>query len=282
MLRPSSPSRGSILSNILIYLLIYLHSIPLTNSYLLLVNEHQQPGEIIFNASVYKLGSDRHYKISVQRSAQFVTSLIHLDPKDGTVHLKKSLKCNSPYYPNLFTVHIDSTSDRIRNIEYYSLPLRIFVIGKECDGKDEDDVIFPGRRRKRSNLPPNKRITDARRWISETYASFAIPTTDKWRKICLRQSQFINSVRAFLPKTIAQFCSVDFLEVSDDRFKIERSQGDLVASRDGCISEPLWKVIVTFSAVCRDVGVVDSEHRLKIVYHHQHFNDTDIAHRVRR
>lgn len=151
MLRPSSHLCGSTLSNILIYLLIYLHSTPLTNSYLLLVNEHQQPGEIIFNASVYKLGSDRHYKISVQRSAQFVTSLIHVDPKDGSVYLKKSLKCNSPYYPNLFTVHIDSTSNRIRNIEYYSLPLRIFVIGNECDKKrtmlyspagDEKGVIF--------------------------------------------------------------------------------------------------------------------------------------------
>lgn len=41
-------------------------------------------------------------------------------------------------------------------------------------------------------------------------------------------------------------------------------------------------MIITFSAFCHDVGVVDSEHRLKIVYHHQLFNDTDIAHRVRR
>lgn len=28
--------------------------------------------------------------------------------------------------------------------------------------------------------------------------------------------------------------------------------------------------------------MLDSEHRLKIVYHHQKFNDTDIARRVRR
>ncbi|GLV44458.1 starry night [Carabus blaptoides fortunei] len=44
----------------------------------------------------------------------------------------------------------------------------------------------------------------------------------------------------------------------------------------------MWKIIVTFSTQCRDSKILDSEHRLKIVYHHQKFNDTDIAKRVRR
>lgn len=215
MIKPPTLVYESVLSTILIYLLFYL---PLTQPYLLLINEHQQPGDVIFNASVYKLGSERHYKISVQRSAPFVSSLIQVDPKDGTVYLLENLQCNSPYYPNLFTAHIDSTSNRLRDIDYYSLPLRIFIVGKDCDKRQEDDVTFLGRRRRRSNLPPNSRVVDARRWISETYASFAIPTADRWQKICLRKSQYINSVRAFLPKTITQYCAVDFLEVSDDRF----------------------------------------------------------------
>lgn len=246
------------------------------DSYLLIINENHQPGDIIFNSSVYKLGSDRHYKISTYRSAPFVTSLVHVDPKDGTVYLLEKLLCDSPYYPNLFTVHVDSTSSRIRDIDYYSLPLRVFITGDGCEKNQEESY----ERRRRRSTYSSPRISEAKRWISETYASFAIPTGDRWHSICLRESQFVNSIRAFLPKTITQFCVVQFLEVSDDRFKIERSQGDLVASRDVCIREPLWKVVVTFSAFCHDVGVVDSEHRLKIVYHHQQFNDSDIAHRV--
>lgn len=151
MIKPPTLVYESVLSTILIYLLFYL---PLTQPYLLLINEHQQPGDVIFNASVYKLGSERHYKISVQRSAPFVSSLIQVDPKDGTVYLLENLQCNSPYYPNLFTAHIDSTSNRLRDIDYYSLPLRIFIVGKDCDKRQEDDVTFLGRRRRRSNLPP--------------------------------------------------------------------------------------------------------------------------------
>lgn len=255
-------------ANFLFYFAI-LFLFPHSWAYLVLINENQQPGDVIFNASVYKLGSERHYHINTQRSARFVADLIDVDSEDGVVKLRERLECENLYYPSLFTLHVESTSSRLRDIDYYSLPLRIFIVGNNCDKRNEDKHI-------------SLKISEAKHWISETYASFAIPTTDRWQKICLRQSQFINSIKAFLPKTITEYCSVEFFAVSDDRFEIERTQGDLVASRDVCITEPLWKVVVSFNAYCHDVGVVDSEHRLKIVYHHQQFNDTDIAKRVRR
>lgn len=272
-----------------IYILIFslFSYIPCIHSYLLLVNEDQQPGDVIFNASVYRLGSERNYHINTHRTAAFASSLIHIDSKNGQVSLQESLHCDGIFYPNLFTVYIDSTSNRLRDIDYYSLPLRIIVVGKQCSSlsNDEED-----KRRRRSINPflsdahpsVNFKISNARQWISETYASFAIPTSDRWHKICVRKSQFINSIAAFLPSTVSKFCSVDYVDVSDDRFKIEKSQGDLVASRDVCISEPLWKVIVFFSIHCHNTKLLDSDHRLKIVYHHQEFNDTDIAKRVRR
>lgn len=261
-------------SRLLIYLYISL-VFPHTRAYLLLINEHQQPGDIIFNASVYKLGSERHYHLNPHKSATFVNDLIEIDSKTGIVRLKESLHCDNLYYPSLFTVHVESTSSRLRDIDYYNLPLRIFIVGNNCDKKQEgDDGVFHHHHQHLS--------ADAKRWISETYASYAIPTTDRWHKICLRQSQFINSIRAFLPKTITDHCTVEFFDINDDRFEIEASQGDLVASRDVCIVEPLWKVVISFNAHCHDVGVLDSEHRLKIVYHHQQFNDTDIARRIRR
>lgn len=497
------------------------------HSYLILIDERQEAGTVVFNSSVYKLGSDRHYKVNFKRSAAFVNNLVFVEPKSGQVFLRQSLICDGIYYPNLFTLYVDSTSNRLGDIEYHSLPLRILVVGDSCtfstenwdddhfsrerrrkrytsdDDEDDDyqqlitdssekarasvkakhshhddvrkenkidydesendngddiwewssdydDWILKKRekiekkrrvervkrkdtydaakhkewtsndrsenstsygkdertqvgdwleeerteqvkhnaneeakrrheewirnegKRKRSvdqkynvekyirewkEIDGNKifqdthrhnrietldgkwakdpeaqkeseitknirdirgeawmsemlssdrysmlksrkkrnldlyqnsdrltrnRISEAKQWISETFASFAIPSADKFHQICLKKSQYINSLTAFLPKSIMQHCSITFLDMNDDRFSIEKSQGDLVASRDVCISQPLWKVVVTFSTHCTDTNILDSEHRLKIVYHHQEFNDTDIGRRVRR
>lgn len=307
---------------------------------------------MIFNASVYKLGSERHYKINAHKSAHFVHHLVAVNHKDGQIQLKKSLKCDGIYYPNLFTFYVDSTSNRLRSIDYYSLPIRIFISGHTCNEDrrveeeihnrhyEEEDLGYANRRkravpevefinsnsldtynhnhtfndfregdllfgdaydnemrhrilsRKRRSFSGNdafvvetnlhRRITDAKQWISETYASYAIHTTDKWNQICLKKSQFINNLNAFLPRSICQYCKVNFLDVNDERFAIEHQNRDLVASRDVCIHESMWKVSITFNIRCERHDIVDSDHRLKIVYHHQEFNDTDIAKRVKR
>lgn len=323
------------------------------SGYLIIVHEQTPLGAVIFNASVYKLGSERHYKINAHKSANFVHHLVAVSHKDGQIQLKKSLKCDGIYYPNLFTFYVDSTSNRLRSIDYYSLPVRIFISGHSCNEdrrieqelhhlhhfEEEDNTGYSKRRRRRSTqqmplldgnqlelaysqnstdfragdlifgnsfdnemrhrilsrkrraiatdplqLQPalHRRISDAKQWISETYASYAIHTTDKWNQICLRKSQFINNLNAFLPKSVCQHCKVNFLDVNDERFAIEHQNRDLVASRDVCIHESMWKVSITFNIRCNRNDIVDSDHRLKIVYHHQEFNDTDIAKRVRR
>ncbi|XP_033247045.1 protocadherin-like wing polarity protein stan isoform X1 [Drosophila miranda] len=328
----------------------------LSEGYLIVVHEDAAPGTVIFNASVYKLGSERHYKINAHKSANFVHHLVTVSHKDGQIQLRKALKCDGIYYPSLFTFYVDSTSNRLRSIDYYSLPVRIFVSGHSCNEdrrveqelhhhqhhyEEEDNTGYSKRRRRRSaplevqlldgnqleqaysqnstefragdlifgdsfenemrhrilsrkrrglpssdplHLQPalHRRISEAKQWISETYASYAIHTTDKWNQICLRKSQFINSLNAFLPRTVCQFCKVNFLDVNDERFAIEHRNRDLVASRDVCIHESMWKVSITFNIRCSRNDIVDSDHRLKIVYHHQEFNDTDIARRVRR
>ncbi|CAG9865104.1 unnamed protein product [Phyllotreta striolata] len=283
-------------------ILLFSSIIPAADNYLLLLEDTTAPGHVLFNASVYRLGSDRAYKLNERRSAPFVYSLVQVHPKTGQVFLLQKLECDGIYYPNFFTIHIDSTSNRLKDIDYYSLPLRIFIVGKHCSHHSEEEYFDDELDRERrsldvvksrakrgalstfSRLHPSvkEKINEARQWVSETYASFAIPTAGKWRKICLRQSQFVNSITAFLPSTISTYCTVQFHYVNDDRFEIERSQGDLVASRNVCIVEPMWKVTILFSAICQNVSVLNTEHRLKIVYHHQQFNDTDIAKRVRR
>lgn len=338
------------LPQLILLLLLQLGSI---SGYLIIVHEDTPPGAVIFNASVYKLGSERHYKINAHKSANFVHHLVAVSHKDGQIQLKKSLQCDGIYYPNLFTFYVDSTSNRLRSIDYYSLPVRIFISGHNCNEdrrieqelhhlhhfEEEDNTGYSKRRRRDAQqmlamldgnqleqvysenstdfragdlifgnsfdnemrhrilsrkrraiatdplqLQPalHRRISDAKQWISETYASYAIHTTDKWNQICLRKSQFINNLNAFLPRSVCQHCKVNFLDVNDERFAIEHQNRDLVASRDVCIHESIWKVSITFNIRCNRNDIVDSDHRLKIVYHHQEFNDTDIAKRVRR
>ncbi|XP_060651948.1 protocadherin-like wing polarity protein stan isoform X2 [Drosophila nasuta] len=349
-------TKSSLRSPLLLLLLLQLAiQIAQISGYLIIVHEQTPPGAVIFNASVYKLGSERHYKINAHKSANFVHHLVAVSHKDGQIQLKKSLKCDGIYYPNLFTFYVDSTSNRLRSIDYYSLPVRIFISGHSCNEdrrieqelhhmhhfEEEDNTGYSKRRRRRRDLRQeflqldgnqleqaysenstdfrpgdlifgnsfdnemrhrilsrkrrgvstdplqlqpalHRRITDAKQWISETYASYAIHTTDKWNQICLRKSQLINNLSAFLPKSVCQHCKVNFLDVNDERFAIEHQNRDLVASRDVCIHESMWKVSITFNIRCNLNDIVDSDHRLKIVYHHQEFNDTDIAKRVRR
>lgn len=324
-------------------------------AYLILVPDTAPAGYEVLDSAVYKLGSERTYTIDVHRTANFVHHILFVNRTSGVVSLRKKLRCDGIFYPNLFTFYVDSTSERIRDIDYYSLPIRIFVIGEDCERRHaelydidfdrvydqddaalqyEEDLIRDKReapqhesidwrlleadeivtsqynvlstaypwsvpmfedyaarnktRRKRSQGPVpfdmsiDVKIAEARQWISETYASFSIPTTDRWQGICLKKSQFINSLVAFLPKTVQKMCKVQFLDVSDPRFMIENSQGDLVASGDVCIQEPMWKVSILFTFNCDRTNIIDSDHRLKIVYHHQELNDTDIARRVKR
>ncbi|KAG7299928.1 hypothetical protein JYU34_016953 [Plutella xylostella] len=324
--------------------------------YLVLVPDSAPAGHAVLDAAVYKLGSERTYSIDVHRTANFVHHILRVNRTSGLVTLRKRLRCDGVVYPNLFTFYVDSTSDRIRDIDYYSLPIRVLVTGEDCSRRhadlydidfdrvydqsdsalqyedeptirdkreapyqesvdwrllEEDELMsshsvlstaypwssahfeeFPvdkyRNRHKRSHalLPFDMaievKITEAKQWISETYASFSIPTTDRWQGICLKKSQFINSLTAFLPRTVQKTCKVQFLDVSDPRFMIENSQGDLVASDDVCIQEPMWKVSILFAFNCESPFIIDSDHRLKIVYHHQELNDTDLARRVKR
>lgn len=286
----SKKKTSTLRSNFIIYLVLSLCTFPtLNNAYLLLVDDTLQPGEVIFNASIDYLGSQRFYKINEERSAPFVPSLIRVDPNSGQISLLEGLQCNDLYYPRLFTVHIDSTSRKFKDIDYYSLPLRILITGKDCTDSSEDNVedSIESQKLQIFHFDQNRdflrnQIAKAKSWVSETFVSFAMPTAGKWQKICLRQSQFIHSLWSFLPKSISSFCKVNFDFVSDSRFKIESSQGDLVVSEDVCIVEPLWKVIIHFTTTCHSLNILHSEHRLKIIYHHQEFNDSDIAKRVRR
>lgn len=289
----SKKNTSAIRTDLILYLLLPFFVLPtLNDAYLVLVDDSLQPGEIIFNGSINTITSHRFYKINEDRSAPFVPSLIHVDANSGQISLLEGLQCNGLHYPRLFTIYVDSTSRKLKDIDYYSLPLRLFIIGKDCPETTEYNTENTYQTTQRENVQIfnfnefshniKDKIHKAKEWVSETYVSFSMQTAGKWQKLCLKKSQYIHSVKSFLPKSIITDCVVHFNYVSDSRFKIEQSQGDLVVSEDTCIIEPMWKVIIHFTTVCRTLPILNSEHRLKIIYHHEEFNDSDIAKRVRR
>jgi len=176
-----------------------------SHCYLIIATEDDPPGHILFNTTLPRLGSDRHYKINSHRTASFVHRIISVDPASGVVRLKHYLDCTGVYYPNLFTVYVDSLAERNHGVDYYSSPLRIFISGRRCesdplvsvnlaDEVEEADVALS-----RVHI----KVSEAKKWISETFASYAIPrNSDDWSKICLRQSQYVCSLKSFLPKSV--------------------------------------------------------------------------------
>lgn len=70
--------------------------------------------------------------------------------------------------------------------------------------------------------------------------------------------------------------------VADPRFLVEGAAGDLVSASEQCLVDPLWKVSVTLTMRCGTTYLADAEHRLKIVFHHQQLDDSDLGRRVRR
>lgn len=71
--------------------------------------------------------------------------------------------------------------------------------------------------------------------------------------------------------------------VADPRFLVEGSGGDLVSASEQCLVDPLWKISVSLSLRCgAEHHISDAEHRLKIVFHHQQLDDSDLGRRVRR
>lgn len=204
--------------------------------------------------------------------------------------LLQKLDCRGIWYPNLFTLHVESVQlleewktkrrrerrvlSNVPGVQYYAMALRLLITGPECEQQLEYE-----------DAGISRKLAEAKRWVSESFASFAMPSESDFTKICLRQSQFINSVSAFLPSTLlSEDCVVKYLSVDDPRFEVETSVGDLVSSYDQCIMEPLWKISLHLEIACFSQLEMPTsmEHRLTVVYHHERLNDTDIARRVRR
>ncbi|XP_023246804.1 protocadherin-like wing polarity protein stan [Copidosoma floridanum] len=235
----------------------------LSRAYLAVLSSNLPAGTVVFEAGVPYLGGKRKYAASQDRTAWFALKLLKVHPHTGRVTLAKSLSCDGLQYPRLFTFYIDSTSSRLgrATIDYYSLPLRVLVTG--CGGENVDLAATKG-------------------WMAETLASYAMPSTDQFTEVCLRTSQLVAALRDFLPHTASKQCETRWGGVADPRFLIEGAAGDLVSASEQCLVDPLWKISVSMTLRCGTTHLADAEHRLKIVFHHQQLDDTDLGRRVRR
>ncbi|KAL7299168.1 hypothetical protein TKK_0007766 [Trichogramma kaykai] len=248
---------------LLLLTLLLLGLAGLASAYLAVLSSDLPPGTVVFEAGVPHLGGKRRYSASQDRTAWFALRLLKVHPHTGRVTLAKSLNCDGLQYPRLFTFYIDSTSTRLGRvtIDYYSLPLRILVTG--CGGENVDLAATKG-------------------WMAETLASYAMPSTDKFTQVCLRTSQLVAALRDFLPHTALKQCETRWGGVADPRFLIEGAAGDLVSASEQCLVDPLWKISVSMQLRCATTYLADAEHRLKIVFHHQQLDDSDLGRRVRR
>ncbi|XP_016844332.1 protocadherin-like wing polarity protein stan isoform X2 [Nasonia vitripennis] len=235
----------------------------LAQAYLAVLSSNLPAGTLVFEAGVPHLGGKRKYAASQDRTAWFALKLLKVHPHTGRVTLAKSLNCDGLQYPRLFTFYIDSTSSRLgrATIDYYSLPLRVLVTG--CGGENVDLAATKG-------------------WMAETLASYAMPSTDKFTEVCLRTSQLVAALRDFLPHTALKQCETRWGGVADPRFLVEGAAGDLVSASEQCLVDPLWKISVSMTLRCGTTYLADAEHRLKIVFHHQQLDDSDLGRRVRR
>ncbi|CAH1976698.1 unnamed protein product [Acanthoscelides obtectus] len=102
--------------------------------YLVAVDTNRQPGELIFEAAVVE--GFRQYRLDERRSPPYVKSLVQVHPRVGRLTLLEGLHCDNLYYPDTFTVYVESVSDRLGKPEYYSMPIKVIVIGKNCDNND--------------------------------------------------------------------------------------------------------------------------------------------------
>lgn len=177
-----------------------------TLAYLLIVPDSTPIGSVIFNATLPRLGRTRLYSLHIHKNAEFVRRILGVDPNNGQVSILQKLDCRGIWYPNLFTLHVESVqvleewkkkrrreraASNVPGVQYYAMALRIVITGDEC----EEELDYGESRYQ-------LRLAEAKRWISESYASFSMPSEDDFTKICLKQSQFINSISAFLPSTL--------------------------------------------------------------------------------
>lgn len=119
-------------------ILLVLLKVFFCSGYLILLSEEEEPGTLIFDAGLKtNEHHKRHYTINVDKSAYFVRRLLRVDHSFGEVYLRQKLQCDGVFYPNLFTLYIDSTSNG--TLDYVSIPLRVLIRG--C----ADLISFEGR-----------------------------------------------------------------------------------------------------------------------------------------
>ena len=158
----------------IIFLIIILLSDQIL-SYVILVPDNISEGSIIFNATLTRLHKNRIYSLNTHKNGYFVKKLLGVDRTSGEVFIKEKLDCQGIWYPNLFTLYVDSFPEKlpeknskkknedfqslinsiknmgfekvyenkrhkrnVNGVKYYSMPLRIFIYGKSCN---EDEII---------------------------------------------------------------------------------------------------------------------------------------------
>lgn len=93
-------------------------------------------------------------------------------------------------------------------------------------------------------------------------------STNEINKKCWRQSELVAPLGpSVIPQSVYNDCKVRYVDVSDNRFRVESKNGDLVVSEDYCSTLDPMSIIVMISYEC-DINseiVSPSEHFIKVI-----------------
>ncbi|XP_076066701.1 protocadherin-like wing polarity protein stan isoform X3 [Oratosquilla oratoria] len=220
-------------------------------------------GRQVFQA---RMDGPTHYKIDHRRTASFVHRLLHVDPTSGAVTVRRQLQCSGAFYSNPITLWLEAWADSSTTpLDYASFPIRFLVTGTSC----------------RHHVATLERTMTT--WLDTLALSLALPDLDPSdpHRLCLRKSQVILRLADLLPQSLRS-CRSKPLSVSDSRFVVEPTGGDLVSTEDVCLSG-VTRVTVGLRVTCPDSRTT-YRHDLLLVMHSAAAAASDAGHirRIRR
>ena len=206
---------------------------PPAHAFLVVVPDTTPVGTVIFQSN---LDGPTNYRLDSRRTNNHVHRFVHVDYETGEITVKRPLECSGAYYTNPMSLWVEAWADTNPALDYATYPLRILVSGDTCDHVRE-------------------LIKDVASWRDTISLSIALPdasSTSESGSVCVRRSQVIVRIPPLLPKTI-QKCKLSFSRVSDARFAVEKSEGDLVSLANVCLGE-ITRVTIWIRFECSDIG----------------------------
>ncbi|XP_076313585.1 protocadherin-like wing polarity protein stan isoform X2 [Tachypleus tridentatus] len=252
--RPSSRGCSCIFLGLCVLFLLHSCLYPAYAYVVRVDTKTNHPGSLIFNAS---LGPGKIYNLDIRRTARYVGNLVQLSQQEGTLHLRRTLKCRGSVLeqlaPNPFVLFVESKSFRLSGseTEAISLPLVVYFNHSTCH--------------KPLQPPAESKVTIVTLATERGHRDFLHNNSNKVDGLCFGHSQQITNIGLFLPVQL-RTCSLKFFAPDDQRYAVESRGQDLVARVQFCEHSSVWLVTVPFALKCASLDSSNIQ-KLELYFH---------------